>query len=260
MIGIYKITSPTNKVYIGQSHNIEKRFAQYKGLKCKDQPRIYNSLKKHGIQNHYFEVVCEIPKGVNQSILDYSEQFHMDAYRAMGFELMNLREAGSKGAFSEESKRKLSISSKGKNTWTKGLKRTDEQKKALSERVRMWHHDNGRIPKKRMSRQEVREFMSKLKKGVERPMYKGEGNPFFGKKHTEETRLKLSEHNRKNKTGANNGRARAILQYDLNGNLIKEWDTVTNASNELGIKRTTISGCLRGDTVRAKQFVFKYKP
>jgi predicted GIY-YIG superfamily endonuclease len=44
MIGIYKITSPTNKVYIGQSLDIEKRFVNYKGLFCKQQTKLYNCL------------------------------------------------------------------------------------------------------------------------------------------------------------------------------------------------------------------------
>ena len=29
MIGVYKIISPNNKIYIGQSINIEKRWGQY---------------------------------------------------------------------------------------------------------------------------------------------------------------------------------------------------------------------------------------
>jgi hypothetical protein len=43
-IGIYKITSPTNKVYIGQSIKINERKRKYKKLDCKNQPKIYNSL------------------------------------------------------------------------------------------------------------------------------------------------------------------------------------------------------------------------
>ena len=36
MVGIYKITSPSGRVYVGQSTNIEKRFAEYRGLRnCK---------------------------------------------------------------------------------------------------------------------------------------------------------------------------------------------------------------------------------
>lgn len=50
MIGIYKITSPTGKVYVGQSVDIEKRWNQYKNEnKSFVGPRLYNSLLKHGL-------------------------------------------------------------------------------------------------------------------------------------------------------------------------------------------------------------------
>ena len=39
MIGIYKITSPTKRIYIGQSINIEKRFKSYEKLNCKSSDR-----------------------------------------------------------------------------------------------------------------------------------------------------------------------------------------------------------------------------
>lgn len=59
MIGIYKITSPTEKVYVGQSINIERRWKSYKKLQCKQQTIIYRSLVKHGWINHRFEVIEE---------------------------------------------------------------------------------------------------------------------------------------------------------------------------------------------------------
>ncbi|HEC36627.1 hypothetical protein LCGC14_1312370 [marine sediment metagenome] len=46
--GIYKITSPTKKIYIGQSIDINRRKIIYKNILCKLQRKIYNSLKKHG--------------------------------------------------------------------------------------------------------------------------------------------------------------------------------------------------------------------
>lgn len=59
-IGIYKITSPSGKIYIGQSKNIEKRWEKnYKKTQCKNQPKIYNSLKKYGPDNHVFEIIEE---------------------------------------------------------------------------------------------------------------------------------------------------------------------------------------------------------
>ena len=44
-IGIYKITSPSNKVYVGQSININARFKSYLRLSSnKKQSRLYNSF------------------------------------------------------------------------------------------------------------------------------------------------------------------------------------------------------------------------
>jgi len=58
-IGVYKITSPTNKIYIGSSNDIENRFCKYKRLKCKTQTKLYNSLKKYGTESHIFEIIEE---------------------------------------------------------------------------------------------------------------------------------------------------------------------------------------------------------
>lgn len=76
MIGIYKITNPENKIYIGQSINIEKRFKQYKKLDCKYQVRIYESLMFHGVENHVFEIVKECSK----IELNNAERYYQDLY------------------------------------------------------------------------------------------------------------------------------------------------------------------------------------
>ena len=59
MIGIYKITSPSGRVYIGQSRQIEKRLKNYSGAWCKGQVKLYNSIMKYGWINHAFEVIEE---------------------------------------------------------------------------------------------------------------------------------------------------------------------------------------------------------
>jgi len=46
-IGIYKITSPSNKIYIGQSINIERRIKQYKLLKEIKKCKKFISLLKN---------------------------------------------------------------------------------------------------------------------------------------------------------------------------------------------------------------------
>lgn len=108
MIGIYKITSPTGKINIGQSWNIKKRKNSYKYLECKKQTKIYNSLKKYGFENHLFEVIHELPIDITQEILDNYEIFYWQQYKDCGFEMMNIRDPGKGGKLSEETKRKIS--------------------------------------------------------------------------------------------------------------------------------------------------------
>ena len=59
MIGIYKITSPSGKIYIGQSINIEKRINSYKYSASIKQRKIYNSIIKYGIEYHDFTIIEE---------------------------------------------------------------------------------------------------------------------------------------------------------------------------------------------------------
>jgi len=103
MIGIYKITSPTGRIYIGQSRDILNRKSSYKNLSCKKQPKIYQSLIKHGWESHLFEVIHELPKEVTQETLNTYEILYWDQYLACGFKMMNIRKPGSNGKFSKES-------------------------------------------------------------------------------------------------------------------------------------------------------------
>ena len=85
MIGIYKITSPSNKVYIGQSINIKKRFNQYKWSKAKQQPILHNSFLKYGVKNHVFEIVCICKK----SELHNLEVYYQEIYSVTGVNGLN---------------------------------------------------------------------------------------------------------------------------------------------------------------------------
>ena len=64
--GIYKITSPSGRIYIGQAKNLRKRLNSYKGLHCKGQTKLYNSLKKYGWENHQFDII-DIITGIEYS-------------------------------------------------------------------------------------------------------------------------------------------------------------------------------------------------
>lgn len=86
MIGIYKITSPTGRVYIGQSIDIERRFKQYSSLSSvKSSVKLYRSLLKYGWSGHKSEVIdkCEAEQ------LNNRERFYQELYNATSEENLN---------------------------------------------------------------------------------------------------------------------------------------------------------------------------
>lgn len=129
MVGIYKITSPSGKVYIGQSWRLEFRWRDYHYPSAKGQPSLGYSFTKYGIDNHSFEVVHELPEDITQEVLDRYENLYLTQHRECGVRMMNVREAGSRGKHSERSKKKMSEIRKGR----KGLEFSEEHKRALSE-------------------------------------------------------------------------------------------------------------------------------
>lgn len=120
MIGIYKITSPTKKVYVGQSIDIEKRFSIYKRLTCKGQIKLYNSFVKHGVENHLFEILCEC----NIHELNEKERYYQDLYSCVGKNGLNLKLTKTTDRncqISNETKLKISISNRISNAKKKGI-------------------------------------------------------------------------------------------------------------------------------------------
>jgi len=108
-IGIYKITSPSGKIYIGQSTNIEDRWDYYKRITCKRQPKLYYSFKKYGVETHLFEIVekCCIEQ------LDEREIYWGEFYNVLNENGLNLRLGNGRGSCSENTKNKISNSLKG---------------------------------------------------------------------------------------------------------------------------------------------------
>ena len=52
--------------------------------------------------------------------------------------------------------------------------------------------------------------------------------------------------------------AKKVLQYDLEGNFIKEWNSATEAGECLGILQQSISNCRSGKTKTAGGYIWKY--
>lgn len=151
-IGIYKITSPSGKLYIGQSINIKRRFNYYKGLHCKKQIKLYNSLLKHGFENHKCEVCYSLPNDTSIDVLTCYEEFFINQHLEAGFELLNIQIKPGKPVrhnidareriglahrgktISKEVREAHSKRMKGRVSAFKGWKHTDETKAIIKEK------------------------------------------------------------------------------------------------------------------------------
>tara|TARA_R110000782_G_scaffold231677_1_gene317984 strand:+ start:100 stop:729 length:630 start_codon:yes stop_codon:yes gene_type:complete len=102
-IGIYKIVSPSGKIYIGQSSNIENRKCYYEKLHCTKQIRLYNSIKKYGWGDHIFDIIeeCSLEQ------LNEREIYWGLKYNVLSENGLNLRLGGANGKCSQEVKDKI---------------------------------------------------------------------------------------------------------------------------------------------------------
>ena len=175
MKGIYKITSPSNRVYIGQSIDIERRFRHYKKLACKEQVKIYNSFLKYGVDAHAFEILelCDTED------LNNRERHYQDLYNSVanGLNLLYVKSEHFNGGHSDESKKKISDSLKGRTF-------TDEHKYKIG-------LGNSRRTISPETREKLR-IASSGKKASPETIEK-QRQKRLGSKRSEETKKKMSE-------------------------------------------------------------------
>lgn len=185
--GIYKLTSPSGKIYIGQSIDLDKRLKRYKRLDCKDQPKLYNAISKYGFDSFKIEILYETTNEFKYINL------MLDAMEIKWIKYFNSINNG------------YNITKGGGGC--KGYKHTDESKLKIS-------------------------IANKIKIV------------------SEETKRKMSESSKGKKS---------INQYDLNGIFIKEWNSIKEAANFIGISSTAIHKNLNEKSKTSGGFILKYK-
>lgn len=176
MIGIYKITSPSGRVYIGQSIDIERRFYTYRKMYEAKQLILYRSFLKHGVENHIFEIIeeCEVDD------LNCRERHWQDFYEVVSEKGLNcvLQECGEKRReYSEEIKhiKKLTAYKRtGDKNPMWGKKQSEESKQKVRDKYKE-RQARGFTTKGIKKTDEHRMNLSKSRMGG----FKGEDNPFI---------------------------------------------------------------------------------
>lgn len=220
---IYKLTSPTDRIYIGKSSNLNERIKTYKYLKCKGQPILYNSLSKYGFSGHTFDIIYEGENTlyeINELEIYFIGLFN--SFHGNNENGMNLTLGGDGGfgvIFSEERKKKIIEANKRRNY----NKHTEDSKKLMSE--------------------------NRKKVGI---------TPAIQKSIDDSKGRKI---NKSDEWIKNNSESikKPIIQFDLDGNFIKEWGSAKDVEETIGLSRKNISANLRNKTKHAFKYVWKYK-
>ena len=120
---IYKLTSPSNKTYIGQTINLKGRFNKYKN-KVVDSIGKYlkSAIEKYGFENFKIEILTSIDLNKDikdsKSILNKLEIEFIEKYDCLAPKGYNLT-GGGNGSFkriiTEETRKRLSTANMGKN-------------------------------------------------------------------------------------------------------------------------------------------------
>lgn len=227
MIGIYKITSPSGRIYIGQSIDIFNRLKSYKQTKCNEQPKIYKSILKYGWENHLFEV--ELECNVNE--LNEKERFYQEKYNSVekGLNCVYTKTNDKSGKSSEETKLKISLNNARQFL---GKKHTEESKLKMSNSLKGRQSRLGAI------------LSNETKKKI------GDSNK--GKKHSDETKLKMSLSRKNIPRLYSTNRERLVL--DLANGIF--YNSIKEASDILGYNKCTLRNYLSGNRKNITNLIF----
>jgi group I intron endonuclease len=223
----------TNKIngkrYIGQAKGFNRRYKEHMWSSYNENDRSYNyplhrAIRKYGIES--FEVIVLKYDLKTQCLLNLYESYYIDKYNTMTIKHgYNISDGGSNGN---------KFAGKTEEEMTKTRKRMSESSMGDKNPMYGKHHSD------------------KIKQDQSNRM---KGNNFAkGKTKSEETKQKISEA-RKGKP--NISCRKRVLQYDKDGNFIREWESRQEAAEVLGIKVIGIKECCNGKSKTYKGYVWK---
>ena len=191
------INTINNKKYVGQTINFYNRMIQYK--KGKYNQYMKNAIMKYGIDA--FEIKI-IEKDIDSKFLNEREQYWIDYYksykREFGYNICQYASSTLGYKHTEESKQLMS------DIATKRFKENPMQK-PYGERNGMynkkhtdkWKKEHSDFLKEKWKNQDYRDYWHSKMSNKNNPMYDihlyGNKNGMYGKHHSEETKKKISQ-------------------------------------------------------------------
>lgn len=217
---IYKVTNKLNgKVYIGKTNNICKRIAQHLSAREKEDSEFHKALKSDGFQNFIWEF---LEYTTSSELAANMEREYIQKFNSVfpnGYNV-SLGEGGSP-------RTGPIVCLKKDGTF---VKKYSHLSKVLEDGFNI---------------SSVRRSLSSNKRTAKGYIFMKEDdyNAFGAKKYVK----------------TENKQKKPIIQCDLNGEKIAEYDSVSSAADETGFERTNISSNLIGSSKTCHGYIFVYK-
>ena len=263
---VYKHTSPSGKSYVGMTINTINRWKNGKGYKS--QKVFWKAIQKYGWENFSHDIVAiglSFEEAQQKEIslikeLDSTNPKHgYNMTKGGDYVPLSFHTPESIEKTRKTKKAKLEA---GFHTAKYGTKMSEEQKKKISEARKgkyagknhpMYGTHPSEETRRRMSESAKRKVITdEHRRNLSRALkgkYAGEKCPFYGKKLPPE-RVDRMRHTSKNIP---------VLQYDKDGNLLGEWESMAIAGRALHIFLGDISRCCNGKRKTAGGFLWKRK-
>lgn len=237
---IYLRTNLINgKQYVGKAVDFDRREKEWKNSKCYSRGVIDRARTKYGLNNFKVEILRECETQIELSKWEMYYIKKLNTKIPNGYNLTDGGEGLNGYHHTEESRKKLSESLKGRVSPRKGIKLSDEAKAKLSESHKGQKAWNKGIP-------QTEEHKRKQSIAMK------------GRKLSEETLNKLSE-SKKGLLLNRKDQSKTVYQYTIDGKLVKIWESTAECGRN-SYKFQNVAACCTGKLKTYKGYKWSYKP
>jgi group I intron endonuclease len=267
---IYKITNTiNNKVYIGETTETtpEKRWNRHiQTLKYKDRgcPALKNAINEYGLENFKFEVIIIC---FDEDVYKYEEEY-INKYNSIAPNGYNILSGGKCGGGFNGKKHTEDTINKIKESYKKFKEKNpnhfetyrEKHKESMKKVDISYAMKNSAKFRKAVEERRVGNGINNIRTQSQKEEINKKISAGLVKYYSNYDRPELSETDRnKRRLQMTAKLGKKVIQYSSDGNIINEFNSISDAYRSTGVKIANIQQVLRNNTKTAGGFIWKYK-